>query len=321
MEETAEIIPLFDKSGEKNILSESLLMHCLMENSTDTIYFKDINSRFILNSKAHARQFGVDDPCEMYGKSDADYFPENFAKASYQEEQEIMRTGKPVIGHVEMCILANGQLKWYSASKYPLYNEDGKIIGTWGTSREITDLKKAEQELAIANAELKRQSRIDELSGLYNRRYFYEMLTNTARKYSARRDLGFHDTFSLVTLDIDRFKTINDTLGHLAGDTAIRHMAGVLLKNLRSTDTIFRIGGDEFVIILPDTDYDGARIQAERIRRAAENSPILLNGITFVLTVSMGIACYEDHTDITEFVHDADMHLYHSKRLGRNRVT
>ena len=72
MEETAEIIPLIDKSGEKNILSESLLMHCLMENSTDTIYFKDINSRFILNSKAHARQFGLDDPCEMYGKSDAD---------------------------------------------------------------------------------------------------------------------------------------------------------------------------------------------------------------------------------------------------------
>jgi PleD family two-component response regulator len=167
-----------------------------------------------------------------------------------------MRTGKPIIGHVEMCILGSGQLKWYSASKYPLHDENGHIIGTWGTSREITDLKKVEQELAIANAELKRQSRIDELSGLYNRRYFYELLTSTARKYSARRDLGFHDTFSLVTLDIDRFKTINDTLGHLAGDTAIRHMAGVLLKNCAFNRYDFPDRRRRICLILPDTDYE-----------------------------------------------------------------
>ncbi len=310
-----------ESSAYDMIMSEALLIQTIMINNQDTIYFKDLESRYILNSRAHAMQFGLKDAALMKGKTDFDFFPRRFANRARREELEIMRSGEPIINNIERWEQEDGDCVWFSACKYPLINPEGKIVGTWGTSRDITELKRAEERLAKANEELKKLSVLDELSGLYNRRYFYEMLGRAVHKYEAALSNGRDETFSIIVLDIDRFKSINDSLGHAIGDEAIRHLAEVLRNTCRPNDTAFRVGGDEFTIILHDTDLHTAKKQAERLRKVAEASPLHMNGQPYPMTLSIGVASFDEHNDSKEFIHAADSRLYRSKSLGRNRVT
>ena len=144
-----------------SVYPNELLMHAMRNSSQDTIYFKDLKHRFVWNSLAHAHQFNLNDPGEMLGKTDADFFPADFAKACMEEEKQIMKTGKPLIAKIESWVDFSGRLGWYSAFKYPLYDRDDNIIGTWGTTRDITDLKNAEAELERKNRLLRRLSRIE----------------------------------------------------------------------------------------------------------------------------------------------------------------
>ncbi len=310
------------------VLSESQLIRTIMENSQDTIYFKDRESRFLFNSKAHVKQFGVEDPRDVLGKSDYDFYPKCFADSAMRDEQEIMRTGRPIIGRVERWERDDGEVVWFSASKYPLYDDAGNIIGTWGTSRNITDQKNAEkalehvnQEYELLNNKLKELSVIDELSGLHNRRHFYDTLTKTMKIFSRVRGRGYSSTFSLALMDIDDFKDINDTYGHLVGDDAIRHIAQLLKKNTRLSDYVFRYGGDEFAVILPDTDRNGSMEFANRLRGVVEATPFNHRGNRIKLTISLGVATYTDQVDSVELVQEADMKLYTSKSSGKNRVS
>jgi diguanylate cyclase (GGDEF)-like protein len=250
------------------------------------------------------------------------------ARKKYLDEQEIMRTGRPNIGQIEKWDLPDGTVIWKTASKYPLYNDKGEIVGTWGTSRDVSALKNAEQELdrvnkalALANTKLKELSIIDELSGLCNRRNFYDTLHKTVKKYARLRNRGQDATFSLILLDIDCFKLINDKYGHVFGDEAIQHIGRILAQHIRASDYAFRYGGDEFAIMLPDTDAAGGKELAERLRVIIENNPMHLEGEEIRLTISMGVVSYADPIDdATELVQAADARLYESKEKGRNCV-
>ncbi len=314
-----EVGKMPEYKGDVNI-PESLLILAIRNSSQDTIYFKDKRSRFIWNSLAHAHQFGLETPAEMVGKTDGDYFPPEFFERTREEEKRIMETGEPLIARIESWTDPQGKVHWFSAYKYPLRDLKGNVIGTWGTSRDISDLKEVEAELERKNKMLKRITRIDELSGLFNRRYFYEVLEKNEALF-LRRKGDIEHTFSLITLDVDNFKTINDTFGHAKGDELIRHVADIMLMNSRMSDIVFRIGGDEYSIILPDTDRNSALAQAERIRSRIERTPIIIGGNPIRLTVSMGVASYCEHGSIEEMIHVADERLYLSKRLGRNRAT
>jgi len=318
----------FFLTADEKHLSDTQLMHTIMDNSQDTIYFKDRSSVFLLNSKAHAQQFGVDDPRELIGRSDLDFYPENFVRGALHDEKEIMKTGTPIVGRVERWEKDDGTVVWFLASKYPLYDDFGNIVGTWGTSRNITELKMAEQELvrvnaqlAAANSKLKELAIIDELSGLYNRRNFYEILQKTLKAYARRRAGGADTSFCLIILDIDCFKSVNDTYGHLAGDSVIRHVAGLLAENTRTSDYCFRYGGDEFALILPDSRQAGGRELAERLRLRIEKNPYIYNDITIPVTASLGVACFTGDEEAKDLVREADAMLYESKHGGKNRVS
>jgi len=308
-----------------NTISDEILLATIRDCSSDTVYFKDANSRYVWNSKAHAEQFGLSDPKSMKGRSDFDFFPSDFAERARKEELEIMNTKTPQISNIEKLEKEDGTVIWYSASKYPLLDKEGNCIGTWGSSRDITKLKSIEEELARANAKLKRLSRVDELTALFNRRYFYEIMEKLASQYDRRERVGDKDdpknTFSLISLDIDHFKVINDTFGHPKGDDVLRLVSGTLVAHSRKSDMVFRVGGDEFMMILPDTPLKGAWIQAERIRTALNSAPIMLDNNPIRITASLGIASYIDHDDVTELIHVADERLYTSKNLGRDRTT
>ncbi len=312
-------------SLSKGDLDDSLLLRTMMQDSDDTIYFKDLHSKFILNSDTHAKQQGETCAADMYGKDDYDYFPKAFADLSYQDEQQIIQTGSPIIGRLEKLVKEDGSVCWYMASKYPLYNDRGDIIGTWGTSKDITRLKETEAALENANTKLQQMnarleslSLRDSLSGLYNHRHFYETLTTLFKKSAERKQLSSH--FSILLLDIDFFKCINDTHGHLVGDIVIRHLGELLLNEADIGDTCYRYGGDEFAIIIPDADEEKALIYGEHFRHLIASTPIVTEELTLHVTVSVGVACSIGVYSGTTLVEIADKHLYHSKKEGRNCV-
>ncbi|MBR5974533.1 MAG: GGDEF domain-containing protein [Clostridiales bacterium] len=303
--------------------SNEKILDIIRDYSNDTIYFKDVHSRFIWNNRAHAAQFGISDPREMAGKSDADYFPKDFAARARKEELEIMDTRIPLISNIERLEKPDGSVVWYSASKYPLLDDKGEVIGTWGISRNISALKIVEEELSRTNEKLRRLSQVDDLTGLFNRRYFYEMIEKTASQYDRRNSDDPKNTFCLISMDIDFFKKINDDYGHNKGDDVLRLVAGILTSQCRKSDMVFRIGGDEFMMLLPDTPLKGAKIKAERVRSALSSAPIVLDEKSdpVRLTASMGISCYKDCKDVADLIHTADERLYTSKNLGRDRAT
>lgn len=310
------------------VLPEGLIMRTIMNNSNDTIYFKDLESRFILNSKAHAVQFGLDEAWEMLGKDDSYCFPEPFVQAAREVERQIIASGRPVVDHVEKWFKPDGSVAWLMASKYPLYDADGRIIGTWGTSRDITPLKQAEEELARlnsqlreANARLEALSIRDSLSGLYNHRHFYETLNYNAAYALRQKECGCHSAFSVLLLDIDRFKTINDTHGHLIGDIVIRAVSARLPEVTRATDSCYRYGGDEFALILSGTELEAAREVAERLRSLIAETAVPTESGILGITASIGVASYSEAGSVEQLVHLADARLYLSKAGGRNRVT
>lgn len=173
-------------------------------------------------------------------------------------------------------------------------------------------------ELAITIADLfervKEQAVTDGLTGLYNRRYFEEYL-----KKEVTRAKRINQPFSVIGLDLDFLKRINDKYGHAYGDMAIKAIADVLKSNARSIDTAARMGGEEFNIILPGVTSEGAMIAAERIRRAIESTELDTIGH---ITASIGVATFPEHSDnIEDILELTDQAMYLSKRNGRNQVT
>lgn len=175
--------------------------------------------------------------------------------------------------------------------------------------------------LSVANIGLREalrtQSIRDPLTGLYNRRYLQEMLEREIRR-AVRAD----QPLGILMLDLDHFKKFNDTYGHEAGDTVLREAASFLIKNVRAEDIVCRIGGEEFVVILPTASLDAAKSRAERVRSRLRELTVVHQGQSLgAITVSVGVAVVPEHgTSPKEVLEAADAALYQAKRNGRDRV-
>jgi len=177
-----------------------------------------------------------------------------------------------------------------------------------------SQVKRLQDELRARNDELDRLSRTDSLTGLFNRRHLteqIELLQRTAVRHA--------DPLGLVLLDIDHFKSINDNHGHPAGDQVLRAFATRLKEQTRAADVAGRWGGEEFLVILPRTDLDGARELAERIRTATAAQPVILGETEISMTVSGGCALGPSAA-VEELISTADACLYQAKQSGRNRI-
>ncbi len=163
--------------------------------------------------------------------------------------------------------------------------------------------------------QVKRMAIRDALTGLYNYGYFKEAL-----RYEVEKSRRYHTPLSLLFFDIDDFKQVNDTLGHLKGDKIMRQVAGILKKGSRQADLLCRYGGDEFVMLLSQTPPEQAMVLAERLRQEVAQSPLarLENG--FKVTVSIGVAGLEPEMNMESLVRKADEAHYRAKQAGKNRV-
>lgn len=313
--------------ASQTTFTNELIFNAIMNNSQDTIYFKDKNSKFILSSKAHANQFELCDLNGTMGKSDFDFFPMEFAQKAFNLEKEIMETGIPALGIIEKWEKKDGTNIWFSASKYPFYNFEGEVIGTWGTSKDITEFKIVEEELARVNRELEEaNSRLQELSskdglsGLFNQRQFYKILGETISNAAKNQENSKKDKFCVLLIDIDCFKLVNDKYGHYIGDLAIKHVSDVISVNTRSHDRCFRVGGDEFAIIIFETNIKMGIQIAKRICKEIEETRFSPNDKTIKLTASIGISCFRGEKDIGSVIEEVDIALYEAKNNGKNQV-
>jgi diguanylate cyclase (GGDEF)-like protein len=167
-------------------------------------------------------------------------------------------------------------------------------------------LYKKVQELAI----------IDGLTQVLNRRCFMDKLAQ-----EAIRSEKFNYKLSFLMLDLDHFKTLNDSWGHLAGDVVLKEICSVIKDNIRQVDFVGRWGGEEFALVLPETDMKQAKIVAERIRRQTQLKHIKAYGEELKVTLSIGIAIFpDDSPNIEKLIDQADQALYRAKQAGRNRV-
>jgi len=163
-----------------------------------------------------------------------------------------------------------------------------------------------------------RQSSSDQLTGLFNRAYFNEFLAA-----EVRRSKRYSRVFAVAMVDIDRFKNFNDTYGHAAGDQALRVVAGRIQHEVRRSDLVARYGGEEMVLVMPETTLQAARKRLETIREkvAGEGIEVPKRDEGVRVTVSAGVACWpDDGENSDDLLHTADARLFHAKALGRNRV-
>lgn len=206
----------------------------------------------------------------------------------------------------------DGAHKTILNSAVPLRDSGGNIAGAIVVNQDITERRHQEEELKRVHALLERQATTDTLTGIFNRLKFNELLD-----LEIRGVMRYGHPLSLIMFDIDHFKSINDTYGHLVGDAVLKEIAGLVTGNIRNVDIFARWGGEEFVILSPDSSLKAVSQVAEKLRHlievAAFSSPCKV-------TVSFGLAQFQEDDVANSFIKRADEALYRAKSFGRNRV-
>ncbi|MSO75779.1 MAG: diguanylate cyclase [Alphaproteobacteria bacterium] len=203
----------------------------------------------------------------------------------------------------------SGQPCWLDANIVPLRDGSGRVSHFVAIERDITAAKTLEEKLT-------RMATRDELTGLYNRRHFKDVVEREIDR--AER---YGHSLALLSLDIDHFKRVNDDHGHESGDRALVEFSHACAAALRATDTLARVGGEEFAALLPETPIDGAVWLAERLRATIAEMTIEHRQRRFAVTVSIGVTAYAGSGDnLSGMLRRADQALYRAKAEGRNRL-
>ena len=199
----------------------------------------------------------------------------------------------------------DGEYRWINDRGIPFY-KDGEFIGFIGSCMDVTEKVEGRKLIELAQN--------DTLCHTYNRQYSYRLLEDLFIQ-AKKEDLPF----SILMMDIDAFKTINDKNGHAAGDVVLTSVASVAKKQIRTQDILGRYGGDEFIFGLVQTDLEGAIAVANRITEAVEGEKIRIrDGTPIRVTVSIGAKCLEREATLDELVNKADEKLYEAKKAGKN---
>lgn len=209
---------------------------------------------------------------------------------------------------------SNGEWLHFTAAN--IVSPEGEVIGVIETLMNISARKKAEFELMERERVYKELSITDSLTGLHNSRHFYDELEKsleTSRRYTHQ--------FTICFFDLDDFKRLNDTYGHLMGDKVLETFGALIRSSLRTLDTGYRYGGEEFAIILPSTDTVGASVVAERVRESLDSYQFRVKGDQVIqCSVSIGVTEYKTGDTVESLMHRADEALYKAKRQGKNCV-
>ncbi len=211
----------------------------------------------------------------------------------------------------------DGRKIWVSDVSYPWFDDEGNIVGSVGSLRDITERVEAEEQ---AKEELARVTSTDQLTGLASRAIFFDRLEEELKRIKRS-----HEDLSILLIDMDHFRNVNNNYGQQMGDKVLQGVAKIIMSCLRETDTGARIGGEEFAVILPQTPAAGAYWVGERIRTSVAKETFMMdnNNPLIGCTVSIGIASarFDENLDAETIYKTADKRLFIAKHTGRNQVS
>ena len=290
-------------------LTDQLCFQALMDNTSDSIYFKDLEGRLQKISRKMALNLGYQTQAELYGKTDIDLFGEEFGRRTMMDDTRIMETEQSITGLIESRRLKDGQINWTLTSKQPIYSADGILIGLMGITREINELKENEINLQYLATH-------DSLTDLPNRYLMNDRLEQILAL--AKRSTS---VFAVVYIDLDGFKAINDTYGHEVGDLLLRQVAARLKKSVRPTDTVARLGGDEFVVIFASlTKSEDVKLVGKKMAACFTKS-FSVESYRLKVKASIGLSVYPDHGEDHEtLIKAADYAMYLSKKRDESFI-
>ena len=297
--------------GKKKRLSD--ICSNIVEQFEDAIVAIDSNHNITLFNEGAQRIFGFA-PNEVLGEHLNLLLPERFHLQHDLMIEEFGASGKTSKGVGQRTRQIFGRRKdgsEFAASVFLVRTGAGTFnAGYAAVIRDISENKKTEDELL-------RLAATDPLTGAFNRREF----TSLADQESQRAN-RYNRPLSIMMLDLDHFKKLNDTYGHAAGDKALQKFTTLCCNTLRTVDVFGRWGGEEFVTLLPETDSEGASIIAERLRKLVSQSILVFNDQKISLTTSIGIAQYRSGEVTVEGpLSRADSAVYDAKKAGRNRIS
>ncbi len=292
------------KQLEDKVRQQRNLLDTVLENIDALVYLKNADHRFLYVNQHVANALGQ--PREnIIGRLDSDLLPPAEAERFQQLETTILATGKRHAGEESLCD-ADGRLRHFWSVVVPGTDANG-TPALIGLSTDITELHELKEEL-------RRQAALDSLTGLANRRTFFERAVDD---FARCRQNG--QTLSLIAIDLDHFKLINDSYGHPVGDDVLRDFTHCCMEALRPDDLFARTGGEEFCVLLPGADLDAAHATAERLRRITEACHPCVEHPQLHFTISLGVsAAHPDDADFDALFRRADRALYVAKDQGRN---
>ena len=314
VQELARII-LEKERVEEELKSSHLLFEAFMDNSPLVSFLKDAEGRLVYYNRSFAESFAITRQAWI-GRSEYEFFPAAVAERIAVGDRAIFESDQMSV--VEEAIPGpDGAVHIWKTYKFGFDDASGTRFLA-GLCHDITAEKQALQEveryhaeLRKANEKLRELSLTDPLTGCWNRRAFDERLANELAV--CERHGG---DLSMLLLDIDNFKRVNDTFGHEAGDQVLCHVAAVLRGTARGTDLVCRYGGEEFAVLLPRTPEQGALLIAERFRMAIEAK---WEGCTVTASIGVGHRSVE-RGDAAAMMRRVDEALYKAKSTGKNRV-
>ncbi|MFC1886370.1 diguanylate cyclase [Thermodesulfobacteriota bacterium] len=292
------------RRSEEALATSEKRFRSIFEESKDAIVNMDKEGNLHMVNPAGMELFGMTDP-ELKSNNFRDLYVEPAMarrfSATILEQGHIRDFGIQLYGKggktMDCLMTATTKL-----------SDDGALIGYEGIIRDVTPYKKMEEEL-------RRLATIDSLTGINNRRNFLDL----AQK-EMNRSKRYENPFSLIMLDIDHFKKVNDTYGHSVGDQVLIEFCGICLKAIRESDIMGRLGGEEFAVALVENDKEAAMILAERIRKNVASHTVIIGNEELRVTASLGVAQMWPDCDLNSMLERADNALYQAKGNGRNQV-
>lgn len=294
---------------ERALAASERLYRSIHDNVEEAIFVVHVDPdgfRFLANNPRHQHATGLSAE-RIGGARPQDVFPPEVAESVCQGFRRCIEAGETIRFEEEHDLPA-GHRHWMT-SLTPVRGDSGMVELIVGLAVDVTEQKATEDEL-------RRLATTDVLTGLANRRHFLDRAT---------RELGrvrrYASPSAFMMLDIDHFKSINDTWGHATGDTVLRTLAGIMTSTLRDTDLVGRLGGEEFGVLLPETDMDSALALAERLREAVTDEQVSVEGDVLRFSASFGVTLFHADDDSVDMpMARADAALYAAKFAGRNRV-
>ena len=279
----------------------------LFENALEGIFRTTTEGQYLDANPALARIYGFDSPLELI-TSLKDIRNQLYVEPSRREEfMSLVKARGSVSGFESQVYRKTGEVIWISENSRAVFGEDGQVVCYEGTVEDVTERK-------IYQARIEQQANYDILTGLANRSLLHDRLQQAIRTAAS-----FGTRLAVVFVDLDRFKFINDGLGHHVGDELLRAMAQRLRSSVRDSDTVARIGGDEFVLLIDGQgDADAVALVLERMLSAISQPWTIPQG-DFNVTCSIGVALYPDDGATAEtLLKHADQAMYRAKEKGRN---